>query len=92
MRRRCMTGFEIGPESPCSTISQVWLNPGYGFGAPAAIERNREASNPGHRKCLAANWICGKLCQDATQEPASRRPGCHRSPRYPGASPTVSPP
>src|ERR1039458_610159 len=68
MRLRCMSGFEIGPEAPGSTTSPAWLNPGYGFGAPATIGRNRDAGNRGHRKCLAAKWMREQLCPNATTD------------------------
>ena len=91
MRLRCIIGFEIEPGAPCPTTSQAGLNPGYGFGTPATIGRNRGAGNRGHRKCLAAKWMREKHCQDATPESAFRRPRCPRSPCYPGASPPYPP-
>src|ERR1017187_9545235 len=60
--------------------------------ASRAFGRNRNAGIRGHRKCLTAKWMRGKLCQDATPGAASGRPRCPGSPCYPGASPSGVPP
>ena len=52
-----MRTWKIAAEPPCTPASGPYLSPGYGFGPPATIWRNRGAENRQPRKYLGANGM-----------------------------------
>jgi hypothetical protein len=57
MRLRCMSTLKTAAEPPCTTAGGPYLSPGYRFGPPATIWRNRGAENRRPRKYLGANGM-----------------------------------